>query len=142
MAEDTQDEGPASSIIESSPASARLIVFGSGEFLDDLVFNISSSLSQDRYLNSLQLLQNAVSWATEDLDLLEIRGGGSAVRVLAPMEERDQAFWEGANYVIALFALGIVGFFWSMGVRNEEPMALDESKSVTRRGAGSAEVEK
>ena len=52
--------------IEVSPASARLVVFGTAEFVDDIVFQISSNLSADRYLNSLKLLVNSVAWATED----------------------------------------------------------------------------
>ncbi len=72
------DPGPqAGGAIETSPDTARLVVVGSAEFLTDIVFQISSSLAQDRYLNSLQFLQNAVDWSVEDLDLLGIRSRGT-----------------------------------------------------------------
>jgi ABC-2 type transport system permease protein len=123
------DEGPDAvpgpAVIESSPNTARLIVFGSAEFVDDLVFEISASLTYDRYLNSIKLVQNAIAWATEDLDLLSIRSRGTQVRVLNPMEEGDESFWEGANYVLALASLVTIGFVWSARRRNEEPILQD-----------------
>jgi ABC-2 type transport system permease protein len=110
--------------VDASPESSRLIVIGSAEFVDDVVFDISSSLTQDRYLNSLQLLQNSVAWSTEDLTLLNIRSRGTQTRVLAPLSEREQSFWEGANYVVALLALVVVGIVWNSRRQNEEPMEL------------------
>jgi ABC-2 type transport system permease protein len=133
---------PTPGAIESSPEAARLVVVGSAEFVDDIVFDISSTLTRDRYLNSLQLLQNAVSWSTEDLDLLSIRSRGTSARVLIPMAERAQSFWEGANYVIALLALVAVGVFWSVRSKNEEPMALIDPSTGRTRETDPAEVEK
>ena len=60
----------------------------------------------------------------EDLDLLTIRSEGSAARVLVPLTERDQSFWEGTNYVLALIALIIIGVVWRTRKQNEEPMEL------------------
>jgi ABC-2 type transport system permease protein len=138
FAEDAAEEGetgtegsetstpPPSSLstIESSPETSRLIVIGSAEFVDDVVFDLSSSLTQDRYINSLQFLQNCVAWSTEDLDLLNIRSRGTQTRVLAPLTEREQSFWEGGNYVVALLALVVIGIVWNSRRRNEEPMEL------------------
>ncbi len=123
---------PPSSLgkIDSSPETSRLVVVGSAEFVDDVVFDISSSLTRDRYLNSLQLLQNCVAWSTEDLALLDIRSRGTQTRVLAPLSEREQSFWEGANYVVALLALVVVGIVWNSRRRNEEPMELLPREAV------------
>jgi len=118
--------------IEASPETARLVVIGSAEFVDDVVFEISSSLTQDRYLNSLKLMQNAVAWCTEDTDLLEIRARGSYARVLAPMSEREQSFWEGANYVIALLSLVALGAVWNARRRNEQPLELLPPESIEK----------
>jgi len=41
-------------VIESLPDTARLVVIGSAEFLNDIVFDLSRNLTGDRYLNSLQ----------------------------------------------------------------------------------------
>jgi ABC-2 type transport system permease protein len=110
--------------IEASPETARLIVVGSAAFLDDIVFQISSSLTADRYINSLKLMQNAVSWSTEDLDLLSIRARGTSVRVLEPLTESAQLRWEVANYLLALAALVLIGVVWNVYRKNEQPMSL------------------
>jgi hypothetical protein len=81
----------------------------------------------DRYLNSLKLVQNCVAWATEDLDLLNIRARGTYARVLEPMGESEQSFWEGANYVVALIALVFIGTVWNARRKNEEPIELTTS---------------
>jgi len=108
--------------IASSPASARLVVVGSAEFLDDVVLEISRSLSQDRYLNNLQFLQNTVDWSVEDEDLLAIRSRGTYARLLRPMGETEQVRWEVLNYVVTLLGLIGIGVLWRMRQRNEEPI--------------------
>jgi len=110
--------------LESSAPTARLVLFGSAEFLNDTVFNLSSSMSGDRYLNSLQLAQNVADWSVEELDLLNIRSRGTASRPLAPLSEREQTFWETANYLLALAAVAVLGWAWRARRRNEQPMAL------------------
>jgi ABC-2 type transport system permease protein len=115
---------PAAGIIEKSPDSARLVVVGSAEFVDDTVFEISSSLTRDRYLNSLQFMQNALDWSVEDLDLLAIRSRGTASRVLRPEAEEQQSFWEVLNYTVALLALVGIGVVWNSQRRNEQVVEL------------------
>ena len=108
------------------------MVIGSAEFLNDIVFDLSSSLSFDRYLNSLQLAQNSVDWSVEDLDLLTIRSRGTASRVLNPLTEREQVGWEVANYIVALLALIGIGWVWRQQQRSEEPIELLPPESVVR----------
>jgi ABC-2 type transport system permease protein len=124
--------GAGGGTIEVSPETARLVVIGSAEFVDDIVFEISSRLVMDRYFNSLKLVQNAVAWSTEDLDLLNIRSRGTYARVLAPMTEREQSFWEGANYVVALVALFVIGILWNARRRNEQPIQLTMTNDQSR----------
>ena len=122
-------EEPIPGTVEISPETARLVVIGSSEFLDDAILEISSSLSQDRYLNNLQFLQNAVDWSVEDEDLLSIRSRGTYARPLQPMEESEQTFWEGLNYAVALLAVIGIGVVWNTRQRGKEPMPLvDEEK--------------
>jgi ABC-2 type transport system permease protein len=110
--------------LESSPATARLVVIGSAEFLNDLVFQLSSNLTRDRYLNSLQFMQNTVDWSVEDLDLLTIRSRGTSARLLNPLTESQQTFWEVANYVVALLTVVGLGLLWRWRRQNEQPMEL------------------
>ena len=95
-----------------------------------VVFNISSSFSRERYLNSLKLIQNAVAWSTEDQDLLSIRSRGTFARVLVPMTERRESLWEIGNYVVALLSLVVVGLVWDARRRNEQPMNLLSPEAV------------
>lgn len=112
------------STLEASPASARLVVVGSSDFLTDVVFQISSSMGVDRYLNSLQFLQNAVDWSVEDLDLLGIRSRGTTSRMLAAMPASRERFWEVLNYGLALAALIGIGVLWGVRRKNERPIEL------------------
>jgi ABC-2 type transport system permease protein len=118
-------------LIEDSPDSARLVVIGSSEFVDDLVLELSRSLSADRFLFNLQLLQNAVDWAAEDLDLLGLSSGGIYTRLLQPLDEGEQTFWEAANYGTALAVLVVIGLVWNLRRRGERPMKLvDEGEDA------------
>jgi ABC-2 type transport system permease protein len=123
-AEETPETPTVAGTIEVSPASTRLVILGSLEFVDDIVLELSATLGGDRYLNNLKLVQNAVAWAIEDLDLLNIRSRGTASRVLVPMAENEQSFWEVANYVLALLSLLAIGTVTSVRRRNEEPIDL------------------
>ncbi len=132
-----QTPPPAVGTIEESPASARLVVIGSAEFVNDTVFDISAALTRDRYLNNLAFMQNTVDWSVQDLDLLDIRARGSSIRVLAPLTEEQQSFWEGLNYVLALLALVGVGLVWRWRQRNERPLALspvEKAENVSEIG--------
>jgi ABC-2 type transport system permease protein len=101
-----------------------LVVIGSGDFLNDTVFNLSSQLSPDSYLNSLQLVANAVDWSVEDLDLLGIRARGAHARILDPLNQDQQSFWEFLNYAIAIAAVVVIGVLWAVSRRREQPMEL------------------
>ncbi len=121
---ESEEEALALGTIEVSPESSRLLVIGSAEFVDDVVLDISRSMSQDRYLHNLQLLQNAVDWSVEDEDLLSIRSRGTYARLLEPLEKSEQSFWEGLNYALALLAVLGIGVVWNVRQRSEEPMPL------------------
>ncbi|MCA9940490.1 MAG: Gldg family protein [Anaerolineales bacterium] len=116
--------------ITLSPESARLVVIGSPSFADDFLLNLSSRLSGERYLNSLQFLQNSVDWSAEDLDLLAIRSRGTSTRLLNPLTEQQQSVWEIGNYVVALLALIAVYYGWRVRSRREEPIVLTPPPTI------------
>jgi ABC-2 type transport system permease protein len=121
--------------IEVSPETSRLVVIGSFEFVDDIVLELSRTLGGDRYVNNLNLVQNAVAWAVEDLDLLNISARGSASRVLIELSEGEQSFWEVGNYVVALLSLMAVAAVTSVRRRNETPIPLVPREEVDPRYA-------
>jgi ABC-2 type transport system permease protein len=114
---------PLSTITES-PDSSRLVVISSAAFVEDDVLQLAGYLNQNNVTNNLQFLQNVVDWSVEDLDLLAIRGRGTATRVLFPLTEQQQASWEIANYVVALLALVAVYVSWRRRTQNEKPLVL------------------
>ncbi len=107
---DTQkkDDTVISGVIDHSPASARLIVFGSDSFLSDQALDLAAGATQTRYLNPVQLVENAVDWSLEDRGLLALRGRSHFSRMLRPMAENDEIFWEYLNYGLVLLGLGLV----------------------------------
>jgi ABC-2 type transport system permease protein len=121
--------------IDISPATSRLVVIGSFEFVDDLVLQLSQTLRGQNYLNSLKLLQNAVAWAVEDTELLGIRARGATARVLVDMDEQEQSFWEAANYVVALLALGGVSAIAVSRRRGEQPLDLEPAETIADPGS-------
>jgi len=94
--------------IERSPESARIILFGSNDFLKDRVIGLAGLAAGSEYLNSLQLMANAVDWSLEDRNLLAIRSRGHFNRTLPALDRGEQAFWEYSNYLLALAALGAI----------------------------------
>jgi ABC-2 type transport system permease protein len=125
--------------VEVSPESARLVVVGSSEFIDDAVLDLSRSLAPERYLNNLQFMQNAVDWSVEDEDLLTIRSGGSYARLLQPLDNAQKATWMWANYAVALLALAAIGIVWYLRRRGERPMALVDASGEAAGAAASDE---
>jgi ABC-2 type transport system permease protein len=127
--------------VESSPDTARLVVIGSNEFIDDPVLQLSQSISGDRYLYNLQLVQNAVDWAVEDADLLSIRSRGTYARLLNPLTSGKQSLWEGLNYGLALIALIAIGGVWTLQRRSEKPMPLVEGEDWKQKSPKSGNEE-
>ncbi|MEM8769219.1 MAG: Gldg family protein [Pseudomonadota bacterium] len=108
--EDAEPEFIVGSVIDRSPESARLIVFGSNTFLADQILRFIGSAEGVIYSNTTQLMANIVDWSLEDRSLLEIRGRGQFNRTLPPMEESSQLAVELANYGLAVLGIGLVFF--------------------------------
>jgi len=96
--------------IDHSPASSRLILFSSGNFLSDGALDLATQATGTHYRKPLQLIQNTVDWSLEDQDLLALRGRGQYSRMLPPMERESQIFLEYLNYALALGGLALVYF--------------------------------
>ena len=97
-----------SSVIQKSPASSRVVLFSSNDFLRDQTLTIANSAVGSEYLGSLELVANAVDWALEESGLLSIRSRGHFNRTLPPMEHDTQLFWEYLNYGLIALALIII----------------------------------
>lgn len=117
----------ATSVVEKSPPSARLVVVSSGEFVRDTVLNLARQTGSDLASNNLQFVQNIVDWAVEDVDLLSIRSRGAYARTLKPMDKSTRFSWEAINYGIAFAGLVLIAGIVFARRRKLEPMALTPS---------------
>ncbi|RMG41714.1 MAG: ABC transporter permease [Candidatus Dadabacteria bacterium] len=107
--QDKKEKKPViTGVIDKSPDSARIIVYASNEFLADATLRISATKGTNRFINSLQLMENTLDWSVEDRGLLSIRNRGHFTRTLKPLEKSEQMFWEYLNYAMALAGLLIV----------------------------------
>jgi hypothetical protein len=102
------------------------VLLGSGEMLNDTVLQVVAQSIGEAALSNIQLIQNAVDWATEDADLLALRSRGATVRLLDPLSLQEQRAWEVGNYLAALLLVLVVGGWFLLRRRNEQPMALEE----------------
>ena len=130
-ADDENDMGAVTSVIDRSPESARLIVIGSSSFLADQTLGMIGSADGTRYANSVQLVANLVDWAVEDQALLSIRGRGHFNRTLPPMDEKMQRVWEYANYavaVLAVFGTFVLHVAWRARRRRQQAAWLKEAE--------------
>ncbi|MEA1049211.1 Gldg family protein [Lamprobacter modestohalophilus] len=109
---DTETPGPESprlsSVVEHSPSSARLILFGSSSFLSDTAISLATEATQSRYLAPLTLIQNAIDWSLEDRGLLTLRGRGQYNSLLEPVGREQRILLETLNYLLALGGLALV----------------------------------
>lgn len=103
--EKTGDAAVVSGVIEHSPESARIVLFSSNDFLQDQVIYMTGAAGGSEYLNTLQLMANAVDWSLEETGLSSIRARGHFNRTLPPMAHGEQLFWEYLNYILAALAL-------------------------------------
>jgi ABC-2 type transport system permease protein len=108
MDEEGTAQPPISGVVETSPASARLILIGSASFLTDTAISLATEATRTVYTQPLELIQNAVDWSLEDRGLLSLRGRGQFSRLLRPLDRRQQMFWEYLNYALALAGLALV----------------------------------
>ncbi len=97
-------------VVESSPATSRIICLASNSFLADAILQLGSGVRGSGYLDPLQLISNIVDFSLEDAGLLQIRGRSHFARPLIPMKRNDQLFFEYLNYALAVFGLVVVWF--------------------------------
>ena len=114
-----------SGTIERSPESARIILLASNDFLKDRIIGLAGMAAGTEYLNSLQLMANAVDWSLEDRGLLAIRARGHFNRTLPTLEQGEQALWEYVNYGLALAALGVVALLRQLWQRRRRRAFLE-----------------
>ncbi len=107
---DEKEKGRRGSVVERSPDTARLVVLGSSNFLEDVVLSISAQVS-DAHTANLEFMNNLLDWSVEDAALLAIRSKEQYARTLEPMEKGEQLWWETGNYLFALLAVVGIGLF-------------------------------
>jgi len=106
--EEEKEKPVITGMIEKSPDSSRIIVFGSNDFLADATLQISAGGGSQRFVNSLNLIGNAVDWSLEDRALLTIKSRGHFSRTLKPMQVEEMRFWMYLNCGLVLLGLLVV----------------------------------
>lgn len=106
-----------SAVVETSPATARLILIGSSSFLSDTALTLATEATQTLYQQPVQLIQNAIDWALEDRGLLGLRGRGQYSRMLDPLDRDSQLILEYLNYALALGGLGLIWYLHRRGAQ-------------------------
>ena len=95
-----------SSLQDKLPADARVVVFGSSVFVTDALLQHAAQFEQELALSNLNLVHNAVDWATEDTDLLSIRSATAGSHSLT-IEPDAHTQWKIVNIMIAVILLTI-----------------------------------
>ncbi len=111
-AEETEETLTVSGVIDRSSEAARLLVFGSNDFLADQTLRMVGSADGMISGNAVQLMVNAVDWALEDQNLIGIRARGNFNRTLPGLTSTEQSVIEYGNYLLALLGIGIVLFIF------------------------------
>jgi ABC-2 type transport system permease protein len=109
--EDNKDKNNdlmTTSVISHSPESARIILFSSNDFLRDQVMHMESAANNSEYLNTAQLLNNAIDWSLEDAGLLSIRARGHFNRTLPPIGHNTRLTYEYSNYGLVVILLLLI----------------------------------
>jgi ABC-2 type transport system permease protein len=104
-------------VIDRSPESARIILFGSSDFLSDQTLQLAASVSGQHDIGALQLIDNSLDWALEDPGLLSIRGRGHYARTLVPLTHQAQVGLESFNYGLSLLGLLLVFIGYKLNTR-------------------------
>jgi ABC-2 type transport system permease protein len=97
----------AATVIDHSPASARLIVIGSSALFSDAAAALIGQGLGSRYLKPAEFAQNLIEWSLEDRSLMSIRSREHSARTLRPLDRGAQQFWEYLNYALALGGLAL-----------------------------------
>ena len=123
---DGEEAPTVTSVVESSPPSARLVLLGSGTALGDTALDLAAKATGTRYLKPVRFVENAIDWSIEDRGLLALRGQGHYARMLAPVGQEGQRFWEYLNYGLALLGLALAWGVhrWRAAVRTARHRAI------------------
>ncbi len=106
--EETAKQPQIAGVIDKSSDSARLILFGSADFLSDQTLELAANVGGQQDFGALQLVENAIDWSLEDAGLLSIRSRGHYSRTLAPLDRDSQVLCEYLNYALVLGGVLVV----------------------------------
>ncbi len=117
--------------LKESSAESRLVVIGSSAFASDFVQQLGEQIGATGglYRGNFQLVRNLIDWATEDTELLRIRGVGAFARTLMPMTDGQKTRWEFVNYAFVLIALGAIVLGSVVRRRRTVPIQLAEDQA-------------
>lgn len=101
------------------PGDSRMVLFGSSVFATDALLGHAAQFEQELALANLNLVHNAVDWASADTDLLAIRAATTGSHSLT-VDPESHTKWQLINIVLAAILLGLaiaIPFLRRKGVR-------------------------
>lgn len=104
LVDETGNEG----LIRQSPEAARIILFSANDLVADRVLQSLVSVTGTQYLGAVELVNNALDWALDEGEFLDIPAYGLFSRSLPMLPREQQIRLEYLNYGLALLWLLLV----------------------------------
>ncbi len=128
---DENSDTGINTVVEHSPKSARIILFGSNDFMDDQILKIEVTAAGTQYVGPLELFMNTLDWAVQDDGLLKIRSHGNFNRTLPTLDRAGQKKIEYINYALSFIFLLVVAAIYQM---RKTMRKRHYAKALSRKG--------
>jgi gliding-associated putative ABC transporter substrate-binding component GldG len=114
--------GAAVRLKTPSGKTARLIVFGDGDFPVNGIGEQAMQLSQD----NVNLFANSVDWLGDDTGLIELRTKGIMLRPLTQIDDSTKVMLKWMNFLLPIFIIIIYGIFRMQRNKNIRMKRMEE----------------
>ena len=114
--------GAAVKIKTASGKTARLIVFGDGDFPVNGIGEQAMQLGAD----NINLFANSVDWLSDDTGLIELRTKGVMLRPLEQIDDSTKVLLKWMNFILPILIIIIYGIFRMQRNKNIRMKRMEE----------------
>jgi gliding-associated putative ABC transporter substrate-binding component GldG len=114
--------GAAVKIKTASGKTARLIVFGDGDFPVNGTGEQAMQLGAD----NVNLFANSIDWLSDDTGLIELRTKGIVLRPLEQIDDSTKVLLKWMNFLLPIFIIIIYGIFRMQRNKNIRMKRMEE----------------